>query len=62
MIMAMAAMCSETNKRNKPKQGRPIDFDNLPRPKGMNPFIIEGIEVWALNEKNAKRKAKKIKR
>jgi hypothetical protein len=31
------------------------------REKGMTLFNIEGIEVWALNEKNAKRKAKKIR-
>ncbi len=29
------------------------------RPNGVRKFIIEGKEVWAINQKNAIRKAKK---
>ena len=42
---------------------RPEDIDvrpkKLPPPKGHKRFIIEGKEVWALNRKNAIKKASK---
>lgn len=30
------------------------------KPKGLQMFNIDGIEVWAINEKNARRKAAKL--
>jgi hypothetical protein len=32
-----------------------------PRPKNHKKFIISGVEVWALSEKRARLKAKKLK-
>jgi|LakMenEpi03Aug12_release.lakeMendotaPanAssembly.Ray.scaffolds.fasta_scaffold17891_22 hypothetical protein len=29
-------------------------------PNGLKKFKIDGVEVWAINERNAKRKAKKL--
>lgn len=44
--------------------GRPFDyhFERKPQfiPKGHKRFIIDGIEVYALNEKNARRKVAKL--
>lgn len=39
-----------------------IDFTPKipPKPNGLKKFIIDGKEVWALNEKNAIRKSKKV--
>ena len=34
---------------------------NVMRKRGLKPFTINGVTVWALNKKNAMRKAKKIK-
>lgn len=30
------------------------------KPKGLQRFVIDGKEVWAINRKNAIRKAKKL--
>jgi len=32
----------------------------VPKPKGLQMFNIDGVEVWAINEKNARRKAAKL--
>ena len=49
---------------------RKVTFDNIVaikktqnvmRKRGLKPFTINGVTVWALNKKNAMRKAKKIK-
>jgi hypothetical protein len=31
------------------------------KPNGLQKFNIDGIEVWAINEKNARRKAAKLR-
>lgn len=31
-----------------------------PKPNGLKKFNIDGVEVWAINEKNARRKAAKL--
>ena len=59
LIGFLAALASLDN------NGRPFEFSpeerEIPVPKGHKPFNINGIVVYALNEKNARRKAAKIK-
>ena len=42
----------------------PDDIDTTPKeppkPKGMNQYRFYGVEVWAINEKNARKKAAKL--
>jgi hypothetical protein len=61
-IMAIAGMLSNsfyplihTEKRKR------ISEEELNRKRGLKEFIINGQSVWAINEKNAVRKADKIK-
>jgi hypothetical protein len=56
-IMAMTAISNHGSRREMPSVEKSIE--NVMRGKGMKLFNIEGVEVWALNEKNARRKAKK---
>jgi hypothetical protein len=58
-IMALTAISNRGSRIEMPSVEKSVD--NVMREKGMTLFNIEGIEVWALNEKNAKRKAKKIR-
>jgi hypothetical protein len=37
----------------KPKRLEPV------HPKGHKPFLIDGVEVWALNRRNAEKRAAK---
>lgn len=55
-IIAMTALTNEGNRRNTPSVAKSIS--NVLRAKGLKLFIIDGAEVWAINEKNARRKAK----
>lgn len=57
----MAAMFMEsTRKQKKPDEAAPKKPDLKPY-KGQQQFFVDGKEVWAINEKNAIRKARSIK-
>lgn len=46
-----------------PRRSTPIKRktkEELYKDKGLKPFTINGVEVWALNIKNAERKYKKM--
>lgn len=58
-MLALASMAMQEGQSgmiqpDKPKKDPPI-------PKGLKPFKIEGKIVYAINEKNARRKAAKNK-
>jgi hypothetical protein len=58
-ILAMAAMADMSTKRYKARQDGLLPYIDLcqaPRPKGLKSFIIDGVQVYAINEKNAIRK------
>lgn len=60
-LMAMAAMSGQSFMASG--HGDELDtFNpvNAPKPMGVQKFIIEGKEVWAINRKNAIRKAAKL--
>lgn len=57
-IMALTAISNQGSRIEMPSIEKSVD--NVMREKGMKLFNIDGVEVWALNEKNARRKAKKI--
>ena len=44
------------------RKDKDIDFTpkTPPTPKGLKKYSFYGFEVWAINEKNAKRKAEKL--
>ena len=44
----------------KRKEAKEKRLKKLKVERGMKQFFIEGVEVWALNRKNAERKATKI--
>jgi hypothetical protein len=56
-ILTMAALTNVRTRIEAPTVAKSID--NVLRAKGLKLFNIDGVEVWALNEKNARRKAKK---
>lgn len=56
-IMAITALINEGTSKEMPSITKSVG--NVLRAKGMKLFNIDGVEVWALNEKNARRKAKK---
>jgi len=58
VILTMAALSNERPRNNIPTVEKSID--TVLRANGMKLFNVDGIEVWALNEKNARRKAKKL--
>lgn len=61
MMMALATIAKEPERKraaSMPGQLRPLEPDVIPRPKGLKLLNIDGVEVWAINEKNARRKAK----
>lgn len=63
MAALMFAALSESGSENKKPTGKPPK--NTPRrpappPKGLKMFDIDGVQVWAINEKNARRKAEKL--
>lgn len=56
MAMSIATMPIHTCRHS------PAPQTERPRPNGLKRYVIDGVEVWALNEKNARRKvAKKSK-
>jgi hypothetical protein len=58
-LTTILAMSMHTNARTRiepPTVAKSID--NVLRAKGLKLFNIDGVEVWAINEKNARRKAK----
>jgi len=63
MAVGMAAMGNMYQEPLPPRENPIIDWDkakrNQAKAKGLKQFFINGKEVWALNEKNAIRKAKK---
>lgn len=60
ILFGLAAMAMDTTPHAftqpapQPKKRKPP-----PRPKGLKPFEIDGQTIWAINEKNARRKAGK---
>lgn len=67
MLMAMALMGGAAVSMNDGKNRfdpNNINLDKpiIPPPAGSKRFFIDGEEVWALNEKNARRKAAKNKK
>jgi hemolysin activation/secretion protein len=65
-LYLMAAMMSDGQRKEEwQPQARPKPQPKKPQPKkqiipkGLKCFDIDGIEVWAINEKNARRKLKK---
>ena len=65
MTAALFGLATEpgTNKRLRSDDLIEKAIAQLPKqkvlPKGIKPFVIDGVEVYALNKKNAIRKAKK---
>lgn len=57
-IIAMTAFTNEGNRRITPSISKSVN--TVLKAKGLKLFNIDGVEVWAINEKNAKRKAKSI--
>lgn len=61
----MAGAIRDYSDINKKNPLRPKDIDVTPKKpiiqKGMKKFIIDGVEVYAINEKNAIKKLKKLK-
>lgn len=60
MIMAMTSMAMEPERKRKslvPGKLPPANRETLHKHNGMKQFFIDGVEVWAINEKNAVRKA-----
>lgn len=55
-ILTMVALTNERPRKNIPTVEK--SADTVLRAKGLTLFNIDGIEVWALNERNARRKAK----
>lgn len=55
-IIAMSALTKVGDGRNAPSVDKSVS--NVLTAKGLKLFNIDGIEVWAINEKNARRKAK----
>lgn len=64
-MLAMAAAMGGTGYgggravRDRISPRKKTDMDTLQQRKGLKKFVIEGQEIWALNEKNAQRKAAK---
>lgn len=60
-LMAMAAIFGGDNMARDISRRREVDLEaerpKPPPPKGLKKFFINGQEVWAINEKNAIRKA-----
>jgi len=50
------------NDRNEGLKGAPPKDPSPIIPKGHHKFLIEGVEVYALNQKNAEKKFKKLGR
>lgn len=65
MYAMMAAMLESSTSAVERNSLKPKDIDitpkEPPKPKGLKQFHIDGVEVWAINQKNAERKAKNIK-
>lgn len=60
LLAALAeGMAPKFEKRGKPIEINAGDSSNPHRPKGLKRFVIGDKEVWAINQKNAERKAKK---
>ena len=58
--MAMENKHEPINRKEKRKINQKPNKNPNMNPYGLKKFIIDGQEVWALNLKNAKRKANKI--
>lgn len=61
MIMAMTSIAMEPERKKKgllPGKLPPANRKTSNKHNGMKQFFINGIEVWAINEKNAVRKVK----
>lgn len=62
MLAGMAAaMSTETSVKRQKNYYEPLIYGNKAKPKG-NRFVIEGVEIYALNRKNAERKYRNLKR
>jgi len=59
--MMMAAMADPTQNSNSGVRAKDVTgkLPNKPRPSNHKPFNIEGVTIWALNEKNARKKYNK---
>ena len=63
MLMALASsMSSAMNEHDSPTSFNPDSAEDKPEPihKGHSSFVIDGIEIYALNKKNAIKKHKKL--
>lgn len=64
MSALMLAAGNESWGKSGPTAINPDDIDgklpNAPRPANHRKFVIEGVEIWALNEKNARKKFNKL--
>ncbi len=58
--MAADAVSKNSNVKREPVT-EPTCYKNKPIPKGLKKFVIDGQEVYAINETNAQRKADKLK-
>ena len=62
-IAAMLALAAFAND-DRPKVPKIANINPAPieppKPKGLKLFNVDGIEIWAINEKNARRKAGKV--
>lgn len=61
LMYAMAAMMGGDAFAHRSSH-EPVEKKNRkpivpPKPKGLRMFNVDGVEVWAINEKNARRKA-----
>lgn len=61
-IIGMASLMEKNNPFLDSPGGANPNWESKepPKPKGLRQFIIGGTEVWAINEKNALRKYKKL--
>ena len=60
--LALGGVAINSNRREyrpEPKRISKLDRDEQARNKGLSLFHINGQEIWALNRKNAERKANK---
>lgn len=60
-LMAMTSIAMEPERKKNsllPVKLPPANRQTLHKHKGMKQFFISGVEVWAINEKNAVRKVK----
>lgn len=58
-MLALATIAQEANELIQPDRD-PVPIKPKPHHKGHKEFKVEGMRIWALNEKNARRKAKNI--